>query len=222
MKTYSVKKIFGPTIQGEGKYQGRSTVFVRFSGCNMWNGIEADKAASKCPYCDTDFFGGVKMTAKEIVAEVFKISKGKSSLITFSGGEPMLQLDEELLEAFVDVASFEFVIETNGTVEIPEAISDICAIACSPKVPAELLKVRPEQVEYLKILYPHPNPEMTPESYFDWAHENIKYNSTPLIYIQPINNKDTLDLVNIKKAIEKTIEFDAMLSIQIHKVIGVE
>jgi len=53
---YSVKEIFH-TLQGEGANAGRSAVFCRFTGCNLWSGHEVDRADAVCNFCDTDFVG---------------------------------------------------------------------------------------------------------------------------------------------------------------------
>src|SRR5260370_41705785 len=53
---YAVKEIY-LTLQGEGAQTGRTAVFCRFAGCNLWSGREADRAAAQCRFCDTDFVG---------------------------------------------------------------------------------------------------------------------------------------------------------------------
>ena len=54
--TYAVKEIYF-TRQGEGAQTGRPAVFLRFAGCNLWTGREADRATARCNFCDTDFVG---------------------------------------------------------------------------------------------------------------------------------------------------------------------
>ena len=104
MKTYTVKETFGPTIQGEGFSAGESVYFLRFSGCNKWSGREEDRASSACPFCDTDFFGGKKMSVQDITEELKELrTKGRSAkrILVISGGEPTLQIDEPLLRALL-------------------------------------------------------------------------------------------------------------------------
>lgn len=55
--TYTVKEMF-LTAQGEGANIGRTAVFIRFAGCNLWSGREDDRASAICRFCDTDFVGG--------------------------------------------------------------------------------------------------------------------------------------------------------------------
>ncbi len=72
---YSVKEIFF-TLQGEGHHTARPAVFLRFAGCNLWSGREADRVAAICQFCDTDFVGtdgaggGKFATATELAAAV--------------------------------------------------------------------------------------------------------------------------------------------------------
>src|SRR5438105_7076928 len=71
---YTVKEIFY-TLQGEGFHTGRPAVFCRFSGCNLWTGLEADRHKAVCKFCDTDFFGvgpdgGKFATPQELAARV--------------------------------------------------------------------------------------------------------------------------------------------------------
>ena len=54
--TYAVKELFY-TLQGEGAQTGRPSVFLRFAGCNLWSGLERDRATAICDFCDTDFVG---------------------------------------------------------------------------------------------------------------------------------------------------------------------
>ena len=215
-KWYSVKSIFGPTIQGEGTLTGQVTSFLRFAGCNVWDGRPETKASSACPYCDTDFFGGDKMTKQQIVAALGDVTP-KNGMVTISGGEPMLQLDYDLLDT---ISRFwRVAIETNGTKPISHDMRHLLHITCSPKVPYSQMKVR--YCDDLKVLYPHPNPEMSPESFHDVQAKSR--------WLQPINHGDSLDQSNVAKTIEKLYELNAReggplwsLSLQTHKVIGVD
>src|SRR6516225_1571731 len=122
--TYRVKEIYY-TLQGEGARAGRPAVFLRFAGCNLWSGREADRATAVCQFCDTDFVGtdgpgGGKFAApRELAAAVASrwppaLSPRARPLVICTGGEPLLQLDDELVIALHD-RGFEVAIETNGT-----------------------------------------------------------------------------------------------------------
>src|SRR6266581_9483424 len=105
---YTVKEIFY-TIQGEGFHTGRPAVFCRFSGCNLWTGLERDRHKAVCKFCDTDFFGvspdgGTFAAARDLAASVAVLwpvpGQESPAFVVCTGGEPLLQLDEPLIDAF--------------------------------------------------------------------------------------------------------------------------
>ena len=152
--TFSVKETFY-TLQGEGANAGRPAVFCRFSGCNLWSGLERDRAQAICRFCDTDFVGtngaggGQFRTAKDLAAHVqsFWPASAGAKLVVCTGGEPALQMTPELVAALHDF-DFEIAIETNGTLALPDDIDWVCV---SPKAGTELA-VRSGQE--LKVIYP--------------------------------------------------------------------
>ena len=161
--TYAVKEIFY-TLQGEGAQAGRASVFLRFAGCNLWNGIEKDRAHATCQFCDTDFVGtdgqgGGKFadasTLAQAVADLWP--GGGKPYVVCTGGEPLLQMDEALVTALHD-AGFEIAIETNGTLMPPPGIDWVCV---SPKADADQVQ---KQGDELKLVYPQPGamPEQAP------------------------------------------------------------
>jgi len=170
--SYRVKEIF-PTIQGEGALAGTPAVFVRFAGCNLWSGREADRArdAAKnpdypvhCPmWCDTDFVDGEEMTADEIVQRVGE-AMPTGGLVVLTGGEPLLQVDKDLIFALhqqlplpLEHRGWRVAIETNGTQELPIHKQAWLWITVSPKVPSSMLTLR--HGDELKVVWPDYNPE---------------------------------------------------------------
>ncbi|MGE3624261.1 MAG: 7-carboxy-7-deazaguanine synthase [Bdellovibrionales bacterium] len=155
--TYSVKEIF-KTLQGEGGQAGRAAVFCRFAGCNLWNGREQDRAAAVCTFCDTDFIGidgpggGAFGTAVQLATAIERAwgTGAERRLVVFTGGEPLLQLDDELI-AVLHTRDFEIAVETNGTLEAPASIDWICV---SPKAGAPFVQKRGKE---LKLVYPQDN-----------------------------------------------------------------
>jgi 7-carboxy-7-deazaguanine synthase (Cx14CxxC type) len=154
---YTVKELFS-TLQGEGAQVGRAAVFCRFSGCNLWSGREEDRASAVCRFCDTDFvgtdgIGGGKFESANELAEAITTmwqsnNRGMNQrYVVFTGGEPLLQLDQALIEAVHD-QGFEIAIETNGTLPIPKGIDWVCL---SPKANAELLV---KQADEIKLVVP--------------------------------------------------------------------
>src|SRR3954452_4202320 len=105
--TYSVKEMFY-TLQGEGTHAGRPAVFCRFAGCNLWSGREADRATATCNFCDTEFVGtdgtgGGKFDDAARLARApasfWPAHADGSRFIVLTGGEPLLQVDDLLIEA---------------------------------------------------------------------------------------------------------------------------
>lgn len=152
--TYTVKEIF-KTLQGEGGQAGRTAVFCRFAGCNLWSGRDEDRASAVCTFCDTDFVGtdgknGGKFSSATELARKISDCWGegrKNRLVVFTGGEPLLQLDKALLDA-MHGEGFEIAVETNGTLSAPDGIDWLCV---SPKAGAPfILKSGTE----LKLIFP--------------------------------------------------------------------
>jgi 7-carboxy-7-deazaguanine synthase len=155
--SYAVKEIF-LTLQGEGGQTGRAAVFCRFSGCNLWSGREADRAAAVCTFCDTDFVGmdgegGGRFATPDAlvqaVAAQWRAEDGPKWVVC-TGGEPLLQLDAPLIAAF-HAAGFSIAVETNGTLAAPPGLDWICV---SPKAGAPLAQLSGQE---LKLVYPQDN-----------------------------------------------------------------
>ena len=129
---YAIKEIYLP-IQGEGARTGRRAVFCRFSGCNLWAGLEEQRAEAVCSFCDTDFAGtdgpggGRFADAASLAAAVAATwesgeTRPSRPFVVCTGGEPLLQMDETLVEA-LHAKGFEIAVETNGTIAAPRSSS---------------------------------------------------------------------------------------------------
>ena len=206
--TYSVKEIF-LTVQGEGAQAGRTAVFLRFAGCNLWNGLERDRASAVCRFCDTDFVGtdgpggGKFKTAEELATEVAGYWPGGGSpLVVCTGGEPLLQLDAPLIAAF-KAEGFEIAIETNGTLTAPDGID---WITVSPKSTAPLVQTSGHE---LKLVYPQA--DCPPEQFAGLDFERFS--------LQPMDGPD--QQANAWAAFEYCLKHPQWrLSLQTHKWIG--
>ena len=209
--TYSVKEIYY-TLQGEGAQAGRAAVFLRFAGCNLWSGLEKDRAAATCRFCDTDFVGtdgpgGGKFAdapglARAVFAQWPSGTKGKAYVVC-TGGEPLLQLDKALIAALHD-KGFEIGIETNGTLLPPPGIDWICV---SPKADAEQKLMRGDE---LKLIYPQAGAE--PERFAGQDFKNF--------FLQPMDNDSRT--ANTDAATRYCLEHPQWrLSLQTHKLIGI-
>lgn len=157
--TYTVKELFY-TLQGEGLRAGRPAVFCRFAGCNLWSGRAEDRAQAICRFCDTDFVGtngtlGGKYSAQQLAQQiadlwpgsVHQLPAGVVPYVVLTGGEPMLQVDQALLDA-LHAQHFEVAIETNGTVSVPLGVDWICV---SPKSGAQWVQMQGDE---LKLVFP--------------------------------------------------------------------
>ena len=156
---YQVKEIYY-TLQGEGANVGRAAVFLRFAGCNLWSGREEDRGrgGSCSAWCDTDFLGtdgpgggrfADAVTLAQAVAENWPAGSRQHRFVVCTGGEPLLQLDDALVQALHE-AGFEIAIETNGTLVPPPGIDWICV---SPKAGADLVLTQGDE---LKFIFPQP------------------------------------------------------------------
>lgn len=146
--TYTVHEIF-LTAQGEGANLGRTAVFIRFAGCNLWSGREEDRATAVCRFCDTEFRGGTRHDAASLVAAAAALwpAGAEHRFAVLTGGEPLLQVDAPLLAA-LRAAEFTVAIETNGTLPLPGPIDWVCV---SPKAGAPLALTEADE---LKLVYP--------------------------------------------------------------------
>lgn len=193
---------------------GVPCVFVRFSGCNMWDGRPETRADSQCPFCDTDFFSHTMMTTEEIIDKTNQLAQDHIDWVWLSGGEPLLQLDNELVNQF-KANDYKIAIETNGSLP-PRYVSMLDHVTVSPKQPRDQMAFI-RHVDTLKILYPHPNPAITPEAFNDVTAD--------VRVIQPIHVEDNpiATNANIFAAVDKVLTLPGWrLSIQTHKLIGVE
>ena len=210
---YTVKEMY-LTLQGEGAQAGRAAVFCRFTGCNLWNGREADRATAACRFCDTDFIGidgpggGRFADANALattISEAWRRTSGRSGrpYVVFTGGEPALQLDEALVTALRD-KGFEVGIETNGTKALPKGIDWVCV---SPKPRCQVVV---QSGQELKFVYPQD--EIHPEDFSNWAFEHF--------FIQPKDGPEVRE--NTALATTYCLANPQWrLSLQTHKLIGI-
>ena len=208
---YAVKEIYY-TLQGEGVQTGRAAVFCRFAGCNLWSGREEDRAAASCNFCDTDFVGtdgpgGGKFATPENLAgacrEMWRGNSGTPPFVVLTGGEPMLQVDEQLIRA-LHRTGFEVAIETNGTLPVPRAIDWICV---SPKAGARLVQRSGDE---LKLVYPQDALDPAQVEQLDFAH----------FLLQPMDQEATTP-ANLRAAIDYCRAHPKWrLSLQTHKLLG--
>ncbi len=211
--SYAVKEMF-LTLQGEGVHAGRRAVFVRFAGCNLWTGLERDRASAICQFCDTDFVGmdgeggGRFKTADDLAAAVAGLwgDDRDSRFIVLTGGEPMLQVDGALIDA-LHAEDFYIAIESNGTLAVPRTIDWICV---SPKAQSETVQHHGDE---LKLVWPQDDSNWREMEGWDF----------PNLLLQP---KDAIgDPAASQAHLEQAIAFVQAhpkwrLSLQTHKILG--
>lgn len=209
--TYLVKEVFA-TLQGEGVNAGRVAVFCRFSGCNLWTGREEHRHLAVCRFCDTDFVGtdgpggGRFADAASLAAHVadhWPRRGGGTPMVVCTGGEPLLQMDEPLVEAF-HAEGFEVAIETNGTRPVPSGVDWVCV---SPKAGAELVVTSGDE---LKLVHPQPGaePELFEHLDFTW------------FCLQPMDGPDRV--ANTEATVAACLARPRWrLSLQTHKELGI-
>jgi 7-carboxy-7-deazaguanine synthase len=205
--SYAVKEIF-LTLQGEGMQAGRRAVFLRFSGCNLWSGREKDRPSAQCSFCDTDFVGtdgvnGGRYEAPDLAGKVDELwEAGERKLVVVTGGEPLLQLDELLIQA-LHARGFEIAVETNGTISAPAGIDWLCV---SPKGMTEVVQRSGNE---LKLVWPQP--EIDPSVLESWGFDHF--------LLQP------MDCEKAQASLSASLAFVMnnprwKLSLQTHKLLG--
>ncbi|MFT8790406.1 7-carboxy-7-deazaguanine synthase [Komagataeibacter saccharivorans] len=209
--SYTVKEIF-PTLQGEGAQAGRTAVFCRFAGCNLWSGLERDRAQATCRFCDTDFIGtdGVNggrfadaAQLADAISQAWPVPDTGPAFVVFTGGEPLLQLDDALIAA-MHARGFEIAVETNGTLPAPTGIDWVCV---SPKAGAPLVQKSGDE---LKLVYPQP--DLLPEQVADLNFRQF--------WLQPMDNAERNR--NTAAAVDYCMHHPQWrLSLQTHKLIGI-
>jgi 7-carboxy-7-deazaguanine synthase (Cx14CxxC type) len=214
--TYSVKEIFY-TLQGEGAQTGRAAVFCRFAGCNLWSGREVDRMKAVCQFCDTDFVGtdgngGGKFETADALARAVdaawvrdrpSVNNPDHKFVVITGGEPMLQLDAELVRAIKN-RGFEIAVETNGTIAAPPGIDWICV---SPKAGSHLVQTSGQE---LKLVYPQPQAEPRAFEHLQFQH----------FFLQPMDGPDRDR--NTQLAVSYCLENPRWrVSLQSHKFLGI-
>ncbi len=208
--SYAVKETF-LTLQGEGGQAGRRAVFCRFAGCNLWSGREVDRAGAVCTFCDTDFVGvdgpgGGRFENAQILARAIADCWGQDRegrLVVCTGGEPLLQLDADLIAA-LHAEAFSIAVETNGTLPAPEGIDWICV---SPKADAPLAQTRGQE---LKLVFPQAGVDPARFEGLDFER----------FYLQPMDSSSRE--ANTRAAVAYCLSHPRWrLSLQTHKYIGI-
>ncbi len=207
--SYRIKEIYF-TQQGEGSNTGRDFVFVRFSGCNLWSGKEKNRKSAICQFCDTDFYGtdginGGVYSANQLIEKIKSlwVSRDDNIAVVLTGGEPLLQVNDELVAALKQEQIY-IAVETNGTLDAPDHIDWICM---SPKANTEIKLKKGNEI---KVIFPQES--LDPEKFllFDYSE----------FYLQPMDSNKYQENLNATITYcQKNPKWK--LSLQTHKILGI-
>lgn len=207
--SYRIKEIYF-TQQGEGSNTGRDFVFVRFSGCNLWSGKEKNRKSAICQFCDTDFYGtnginGGIYSAKQLIEKIKSlwVSRDDRIAVVLTGGEPLLQVNDELVAALKQEEIY-IAVETNGTLDAPDHIDWICM---SPKANTEIKLKKGNEI---KVIFPQESLDPEKFSLFDFSE----------FYLQPMDSNKYQENLNATITYcQKNPKWK--LSLQTHKILGI-
>ena len=207
--SYRIKEIYF-TQQGEGSNTGRDFVFVRFSGCNLWSGKEKNRKSAICQFCDTDFYGtnginGGVYSAKQLIEKIKSlwVSRDDNIAVVLTGGEPLLQVNDELVAALKQEQIY-IAVETNGTLDAPDHIDWICM---SPKANTEIKLKKGNEI---KVIFPQESLDPEKFSLFDFSE----------FYLQPMDSNKYQENLNATITYcQKNPKWK--LSLQTHKILGI-
>ena len=207
--SYRIKEIYF-TQQGEGSNTGRDFVFVRFSGCNLWSGKEKNRKSAICQFCDTDFYGtdginGGVYSAKQLIEKVKSlwVSRDNNIAVVLTGGEPLLQVNDELVAALKQEQIY-IAVETNGTLDAPDHIDWICM---SPKANTDIKLKKGNEI---KVIFPQESLDPEKFSLFDFSE----------FYLQPMDSNKYQENLNATITYcQKNPKWK--LSLQTHKILGI-
>ena len=206
---YRIKEIYF-TQQGEGSNTGRDFVFVRFSGCNLWSGKEKNRKSAICQFCDTDFYGtdginGGIYSATQLIEKIKSlwVSRDDNIAVVLTGGEPLLQVNDELVAALKQEQIY-IAVETNGTLDAPDHIDWICM---SPKANTEIKLKKGNEI---KVIFPQESLDPEKFSLFDFSE----------FYLQPMDSNKYQENLNATITYcQKNPKWK--LSLQTHKILGI-
>ncbi|OYW83216.1 MAG: 7-carboxy-7-deazaguanine synthase [Sphingobium sp. 32-64-5] len=200
----------------QGLYRG-GVVFLRFAGCNLWTGREQDRARAICRFCDTDFVGtdgenGARYPSAAALADMAARLWGtgrEERYIVLTGGEPMLQVDDALIDALHQVG-FEIAIESNGTLPVHPGIDWVCI---SPKAGSEVVQRSGDE---LKLVWPQPAHFLPGHEFADMAHWDFTH-----FLLQPLDDPDADR--HREECIARILAHPRWrLTLQTHKMLGLK
>lgn len=211
------------TLQGEGPFAGQPAAFLRLAGCNL---------SSTCKSCDTDYTSGRHVTTiKQVLEEVEVVaprrygSKAGQRLVVITGGEPFRQNLTPLVLLLLR-NNFQVQIETNGTYYLADFPYALTSVVCSPKTASINSQLRP-YLRYLKYILTagkvDPVDGLPTESLESGVRPARPSGDETMVYVQPLDEQDPVrNQIHLKAAAESCLRYGYSLSIQLHKLAGLE
>lgn len=211
------------TIQGEGPYAGRPALFIRLAGCNL-----------ACHFCDTEFekHADEPQTYQAVIAEIIQAySKEQRKFVVLTGGEPLRQDPTKLIDMLLTYGTDLVQIETAGTV-FPSGISDFIdrgrvVLVCSPKTPSIHPRVKDECHHWKYIVkageMSHLDGLPTMSTQILGKEQNLYRAEGGTVWLSPCDEYDPVkNKANQDEAVKLCLQYGYRLSLQMHKIIGVE
>ncbi|MDL2256757.1 7-carboxy-7-deazaguanine synthase QueE [Bacteroidales bacterium OttesenSCG-928-I14] len=185
------------SLQGEGGRQGEASIFIRLSGCNL-----------KCDFCDTSHEEGVFMTEQEILDS---ISKYPCRWIVWTGGEPSLQLNDDILRYFHDKGYFQAV-ESNGHYPLSDLFD------------YKVVSPKGKNIDYARLKNANVEEVRLPVNKGDIIPEISSLPKAKHYFLSPVFlSEETRTQGNIAYCVSYIMQnTNWHLSLQIHKLIGIE
>ena len=195
------------SLQGEGRNQGRPTVFLRLAGCNL-----------ACAWCDTAYAreGGTEMADDAVLAAVRKTA-GPCRRLCVTGGEPLLQQEALVpLAAALAGDGFAVEVETNGTIDFAP-VQAHATITMDVKCPSSN---EASDLALLARLRPGDAVKFVVGDLADLAYLEDVLEAHPTaaeIYVSPVHGADPGPIV--ERILDRNLP--VRFSLQLHKLIGV-
>jgi len=195
------------SLQGEGRNQGRPTVFLRLAGCNL-----------ACAWCDTAYAreGGEELDADAVLDRV-RATAGPCRRLCVTGGEPLLQQEALVpLAAALAAEGFAVEVETNGTIDFAP-IQSHAAVTMDVKCPSS---GEESGLSLLAGLGPEDAVKFVVADLADLAYMENVLSAHPTeaeVFVSPVHGADAGPIV--ERIVERNLP--VRFSLQLHKLIGV-
>lgn len=217
------------TIQGEGPFTGRRSIFIRLAGCNL-----------QCPQCDTDYTSSVNTLSLDDIRQKLNEFPGISRpIVVITGGEPFRQNIEPLVRMLID-SQFTVQIETNGTLPPPNiAFFELCSVDLSDTRPKCFVVCSPKTGKVHRNLVP-----LICAYKYVMGWDSVGADGLPIralghsaapmvarpdpgfggpVYLQPADYGDeNANKRNLNACIASVMRRNFILQLQVHKILGVE